>query len=83
MRPPGLVLLVLGSQADQIVDLGPGRTIDIITSGILALAVLFGLPLAVIAVFGRRQQQLNDAMSKMGDGPSHGAPHVGPNDLDT
>ena len=50
---------------------------------LLALAVLFGLPLAVIAVFGRRQQQLNDAMSKMGDGPSHGAPHVGPNDLDT
>ena len=50
---------------------------------LLALAVLFGLPLAVIAVFGRRQQQLNDAMSKMSDGPSHGALHVGPNDLDT
>ena len=50
---------------------------------LLALAILFGLPLAVIAFFGRRQQRLNDAMSSMGDGPSHGAPHVGPNNLET
>lgn len=50
---------------------------------ILILALLFGVPLAVIAFFGRRQQRLNDAMSRMGEGPAHTSPHVGPNDLDT
>lgn len=51
-----LVLLVLGSQADQIVDLGPGRTIDIITPGILALAVLSTsfTSLAIATGFERR-----------------------------
>ena len=52
-------------------------------SFILTLAVLFGIPLAVIAYFGKRQQKLNEAMSRMGDGPSHNAPHVGPNNLDS
>ncbi len=51
-----LVLLVLGSQANQIVDLGPGRTIDIITPGILALAVLSTsfTSLAIATGFERR-----------------------------
>ncbi|MCD9197854.1 ABC transporter permease [Aeromicrobium wangtongii] len=51
-----LVLLVLGSRADGIVDLGPGRTIDIITPGILALAVLSTsfTSLAIATGFERR-----------------------------
>jgi ABC-2 type transport system permease protein len=51
-----LVLLVLGSRADKIVDLGPGRTIDIITPGILALAVLSTsfTSLAIATGFERR-----------------------------
>ena len=51
-----LVLLGLGSQANQIVDLGPGRTIDIITPGILALAVLSTsfTSLAIATGFERR-----------------------------
>lgn len=51
-----LVLLVLGSQASQVVDLGPGRTIDIITPGILALAVLSTsfTSLAIATGFERR-----------------------------
>ncbi len=35
-----LLLLVMGTRASQVVDLGPGRTIDIITPGVLALAVM-------------------------------------------
>lgn len=35
-----LVLLVMGTRSDEIVDLGPGRPIDIITPGVLALAIL-------------------------------------------
>lgn len=35
-----LLLLVAGTRSDQVVDLGPGRTIDIIAPGVLALAVL-------------------------------------------
>jgi ABC-2 type transport system permease protein len=51
-----VVLLVLGSRADGIVDLGPGRTIDIITPGILALAVLSTsfTSLAIATGFERR-----------------------------
>jgi ABC-2 type transport system permease protein len=51
-----LVLLVLGAQANHIVDLGPGRTIDIITPGILALAVLSTsfTSLAIATGFERR-----------------------------
>ena len=51
-----LVLLVLGSQATAVVDLGPGRTIDIITPGILALAVLSTsfTSLAIATGFERR-----------------------------
>ena len=51
-----LVLLVLGSQATSVVDLGPGRTIDIITPGILALAVLSTsfTSLAIATGFERR-----------------------------
>jgi ABC-2 type transport system permease protein len=35
-----LVLLVMGTRSDEIVDLGAGRPIDIITPGVLALAIL-------------------------------------------
>lgn len=51
-----LVLLVLGARATDIVDLGPGRTIDIITPGILALAVLSTsfTSLAIATGFERR-----------------------------
>lgn len=35
-----LLLLVVGTRADAVVDLGPGRTIDVITPGVLGLAVL-------------------------------------------
>jgi len=51
-----LVLIVLGARSDQIVDLGPGRPIDIITPGILALAVLSTsfTSLAIATGFERR-----------------------------
>ncbi len=51
-----LVLLVLGARSDQIVDLGEGRPIDIITPGILALAVLSTsfTSLAIATGFERR-----------------------------
>lgn len=51
-----LVLLVLGARADKVVDLGPGRPIDIITPGILALAVLSTsfTSLAIATGFERR-----------------------------
>lgn len=51
-----LVLLVLGARADRIVDLGEGRPIDIITPGILALAVLSTsfTSLAIATGFERR-----------------------------
>ena len=35
-----LMLLILGTRSNDVVDLGAGRPIDIITPGILALAVL-------------------------------------------
>lgn len=51
-----LVLLILGARADKVVDLGPGRPIDIITPGILALAVLSTsfTSLAIATGFERR-----------------------------
>ena len=51
-----LMLLLLGARAGNIVDLGPGRTIDIITPGILALAVLSTsfTSLAIATGFERR-----------------------------
>jgi ABC-2 type transport system permease protein len=51
-----LVLLLLSSASDKIVDLGPGRPIDIITPGILALAVLSTsfTSLAIATGFERR-----------------------------
>ncbi|MGH3458974.1 ABC transporter permease [Aeromicrobium sp.] len=51
-----LLLLVLGTRSDQIVDLGPGRPIDIITPGVLALAVLSTsfTSLAIATGFERR-----------------------------
>lgn len=51
-----LFLLVLGAKANSVVDLGPGRTIDIITPGILALAVLSTsfTSLAIATGFERR-----------------------------
>jgi ABC-2 type transport system permease protein len=51
-----LMLLVLGTRSNDVVDLGPGRTIDIITPGILALAVLSTsfTSLAIATGFERR-----------------------------
>jgi ABC-2 type transport system permease protein len=51
-----LVLLVLGTRSNQVVDLGAGRPIDIITPGILALAVLSTsfTSLAIATGFERR-----------------------------
>ncbi len=51
-----LVLIVLGARSDRIVDLGPGRPVDIITPGILALAVLSTsfTSLAIATGFERR-----------------------------
>ena len=51
-----LLLLVMGTRSDEIVDLGPGRPIDIITPGVLALAVLSTsfTSLAIATGFERR-----------------------------
>ncbi|WP_332666339.1 ABC transporter permease [Aeromicrobium sp.] len=51
-----LMLLVLGTRSDDIVDLGAGRSIDIITPGILALAILSTsfTSLAIATGFERR-----------------------------
>lgn len=55
-----LVLLVAGTRSDAIVDLGPGRSIDIITPGVLALAVLSTsfTSLAIATGFERRYNVL-------------------------
>lgn len=51
-----LLLLVAGTRASDVVDLGPGRTIDIVTPGVLALAVLSTsfTSLAIATGFERR-----------------------------
>ncbi|MFT4299948.1 MAG: ABC transporter permease [Aeromicrobium sp.] len=51
-----LLLLFMGTRADSIVDLGPGRTIDIIAPGVIALAVLSTsfTSLAISTGFDRR-----------------------------
>lgn len=51
-----LMLLVLGTRSNDVVDLGPGRPIDIITPGILALAILSTsfTSLAIATGFERR-----------------------------
>jgi ABC-2 type transport system permease protein len=51
-----LMLLVLGTRSNDVVDLGKGRPIDIITPGILALAVLSTsfTSLAIATGFERR-----------------------------
>src|SRR5215207_3049470 len=51
-----LVLLILGTRSNEVVDLGAGRPIDIITPGILALAVLSTsfTSLAIATGFERR-----------------------------
>jgi ABC-2 type transport system permease protein len=51
-----LLLLILGTLSDDVVDLGAGRSIDIITPGILALAVLSTsfTSLAIATGFERR-----------------------------
>lgn len=51
-----LLLLVMGTRSDAIVDLGPGRPIDIITPGVLALAVMSTsfTSLAIATGFERR-----------------------------
>lgn len=51
-----LLLLIAGTHSDQVVNLGPGRTIDIIAPGVLALAVLSTsfTSLAIATGFERR-----------------------------
>jgi ABC-2 type transport system permease protein len=51
-----LLLLVMGTRSDEIVDLGRGRPIDIITPGVLALAVMSTsfTSLAIATGFERR-----------------------------
>src|SRR5688500_2060392 len=51
-----LLLLVMGTRSDAVVDLGPGRSIDIITPGVLALAVMSTsfTSLAIATGFERR-----------------------------
>lgn len=51
-----LLLLVAGTEATRIVDLGPGRPIDIVTPGVLALAILSSsfTSLAIATGFERR-----------------------------
>ena len=51
-----LLLLIAGTHSDRVVDLGPGRTIDIIAPGVLALAVLSTsfTSLAIATGFERR-----------------------------
>ncbi|MGH1565661.1 ABC transporter permease [Mumia sp. DW29H23] len=51
-----LLLLVAGTEATRIVDLGPGRPIDIITPGVLSLAILSSsfTSLAIATGFERR-----------------------------
>jgi ABC-2 type transport system permease protein len=55
-----LLLLVMGTRADTVVDLGPGRPIDILTPGVLALAVLSTsfTSLAIATGFERRYNVL-------------------------
>ncbi|MFL6091212.1 MAG: ABC transporter permease [Aeromicrobium sp.] len=55
-----LLLLIMGTRADAIVDLGPGRSIDILTPGVLALAVLSTsfTSLAIATGFERRYNVL-------------------------
>jgi ABC-2 type transport system permease protein len=51
-----LLLLIMGTRSDAVVDLGPGRSIDIITPGVLALAVMSTsfTSLAIATGFERR-----------------------------
>lgn len=51
-----LLLLIMGTRSDAVVDLGPGRSIDIITPGVLALAVMSTAftSLAIATGFERR-----------------------------
>ncbi|MFC6150920.1 MULTISPECIES: ABC transporter permease [Mumia] len=51
-----LLLLVAGTEATRVVDLGPGRPIDIITPGVLALAIVSSAftSLAIATGFERR-----------------------------
>ena len=55
-----LLLLIMGTRSDAVVDLGPGRSIDIITPGVLALAVLSTsfTSLAIATGFERRYSVL-------------------------
>lgn len=51
-----LLLLVMGTHSDEVVDLGAGRPIDIVTPGVLALAVMSTsfTSLAIATGFERR-----------------------------
>ena len=55
-----LLLLIMGTRSDAVVDLGPGRSIDIITPGVLALAVMSAsfTSLAIATGFERRYSVL-------------------------
>jgi ABC-2 type transport system permease protein len=62
-----LLLLIMGTRAHAVVDLGPGRSIDIITPGVLALAVLSTsfTSLAIATGFERRY----NVLKRMGASP--------------
>ena len=55
-----LLLLIMGIRSDAVVDLGPGRSIDIITPGVVALAVMSAsfTSLAIATGFERRYSVL-------------------------
>jgi ABC-2 type transport system permease protein len=55
-----LLMLIAGTRSDAVVDMGPGRSIDIITPGVLALAVLSTsfTSLAIATGFERRYNVL-------------------------
>ena len=62
-----LLLLVAGTHSDEVVDLGPGRSIDIVTPGVLALAVMSTAftSLAIATGFERRY----GALKRLGASP--------------
>jgi len=62
-----LLLLIMGTRSDAVVDLGPGRSIDIITPGVLALAVMSTsfTSLAIATGFERRY----NVLKRMGASP--------------
>ncbi|MBC7630760.1 ABC transporter permease [Aeromicrobium sp.] len=62
-----LLLLVFGTHSDKVVDLGPGRSIDIVAPGVLALAIMSTsfTSLAIATGFERRY----GALKRLGASP--------------